>query len=411
MDPRQGELRGDAAAAAGARAQYPDDASADQIRQDIRRTRAEMDNTVDALGERLKPRHLLDDLIDWWQGGTGTRQADVKDNVKEFGARVVETVKDHPMPALLVGAGVVWAMFDSGRSRSGRGGRAPGNWRDLREYSGSVVDARTGQPYDESYGASYGGAGGASGTTGGTGSTGGAFGAGTSSGGAPQGGPGMIDKAKGAASSAAHAVSGAASSAAGTVGDAASSAADTVRDWAGSARDTGAHLADQARDAASTAGDYARRGYDYSRRTLSDAMDEYPLAVGAAAMAAGLIAGLIIPGTRREDELMGETSDSLKRAAVDMGSEAVERGQQVVSATAGAVMDEADRQGLNPDNLGDKIRHVAKDVRDAARESAKREGLDDLGQKARSIAETATHTAKDEAHRHKDEMGYGEGNG
>jgi len=50
---------------------YPADAGSGEIREEIRRTRAEMDETVDALGERLKPRHLLDDFLDMFRGSGG----------------------------------------------------------------------------------------------------------------------------------------------------------------------------------------------------------------------------------------------------------------------------------------------------------------------------------------------------
>ena len=40
-----------------------------------------------------------------------------------------------------------------------------------------------------------------------------------------------------------------------------------------------------------------------------------PLVLGAGAMAAGIFLGLMLPATRREDELMGETRDSLLEQA------------------------------------------------------------------------------------------------
>jgi len=39
-------------------------APSDEIRSHIRGTRRDMDQTLDQLGERLHPRHLLDDVLD-----------------------------------------------------------------------------------------------------------------------------------------------------------------------------------------------------------------------------------------------------------------------------------------------------------------------------------------------------------
>src|SRR5688500_17855577 len=88
--------------------------SAAQIQREIRETRAEMDQTVDALGERLRPRHLLDDLLDYLQGdGGGAGSAGgMRQSVKDAGWKVVDKLKQHPVPAALIGAGITWLLFE-----------------------------------------------------------------------------------------------------------------------------------------------------------------------------------------------------------------------------------------------------------------------------------------------------------
>ena len=54
MDPKQDKVRNEGA----------ENASSEEIRSDIKGTRREMDETLDELGERLHPRHLLDEVID-----------------------------------------------------------------------------------------------------------------------------------------------------------------------------------------------------------------------------------------------------------------------------------------------------------------------------------------------------------
>ena len=63
------------------------------------------------------------------------------------------------------------------------------------------------------------------------------------------------------------------------------------------------------------------------------AMEERPLAIGAAALALGVVAGLMAPSTRKEDELMGETRDRLMERAKEVGEEALEKGKQVAKDT------------------------------------------------------------------------------
>jgi hypothetical protein len=275
-----------------------------------------------------------------------------------------------------------------------RATRGPhGLWRDedLRVRGGSVVDARTGLPYDDSYGAEYR----ASQPTAGAGGDAG-------------GGPGMLEKAKDAASRAGE-----------KIADAAGSVKDSIAGAAGSAKDS---IAGAASGTASAAGDYSRRagqwsasaygsarggmsrGYDRTRSTLEEALNDYPLAATAAAVAAGVLAGLLLPGTRTEDRLMGEQADRLKQQAKDAGRDVMERGQQVASQTANAVAGEARDQGLSPDNLVQKAKRVIQDVAETAKDSARREGLDELGQKAKSVAQHGRDVATDEARRQKDEL-------
>lgn len=51
-------------------------------------------------------------------------------------------------------------------------------------------------------------------------------------------------------------------------------------------------------------------------------LEENPLALGASALAAGLVIGLLIPSSRRENELLGEARDSLMDQALSIVNEA-----------------------------------------------------------------------------------------
>jgi ElaB/YqjD/DUF883 family membrane-anchored ribosome-binding protein len=56
---------------------------------------------------------------------------------------------------------------------------------------------------------------------------------------------------------------------------------------------------------------------------------ENPLGLGIAAVAAGFLAGLLVPTTRMEDEKIGPVADQVKGMAKEASQEALERGQQV----------------------------------------------------------------------------------
>ena len=105
-------------------------------------------------------------------------------------------------------------------------------------------------------------------------------------------------------------------------------------------------------------------------------MEERPLAVGAAAIALGVVAGLMIPSTRKEDELMGETRDRLMERAKEVGGEALEKGKQVATVAVDTLKEEAERQDLTPEKLAEKVRTVAKEATSTVKEEGKRQVSD-----------------------------------
>jgi hypothetical protein len=61
--------------------------------------------------------------------------------------------------------------------------------------------------------------------------------------------------------------------------------------------------------------DMARQQALRARQGLSHMLEEQPLAVGALGIALGALIGASLPATRREDELLGRSSDQLKQQA------------------------------------------------------------------------------------------------
>ncbi len=90
------------------------------IRSNIADTRADMDRTLDELGERLDPRNLLDDLLDLFRSDSSSGK-DTRRVLGSAGRGLATTVRNHPVPSLLVGAGLCWLLVEEKASREGDG--------------------------------------------------------------------------------------------------------------------------------------------------------------------------------------------------------------------------------------------------------------------------------------------------
>ena len=73
----------------------------------------------------------------------------------------------------------------------------------------------------------------------------------------------------------------------------------------------------------------SRQGLEHVR----DTAERNPLGLAIGAGAVGFVLGLLGPGTRMEDERMGELSDRVVETAKDVAGEAVDRGKQVAEET------------------------------------------------------------------------------
>jgi len=81
-----------------------------------------------------------------------------------------------------------------------------------------------------------------------------------------------------------------------------------------------------------------------SRRAASTAQ-ENPLGLAVGAVAAGFIAGMLIPSTRVEDEKIGDAADQVKGQIKDTASEAVDRGKQVAQEAAQSAQETVKESG------------------------------------------------------------------
>lgn len=107
----------------------------------------------------------------------------------------------------------------------------------------------------------------------------------------------------------------------------------------------GGELQNRAQEARGQAQEKAQR----AKGGLQNALQENPLALGALALGAGMAVGLSVPGSSKEDELMGETRDKLANQAQQRVQSAQERLQRVAEEARSSAEEEAGRQNLTSD--------------------------------------------------------------
>ncbi|HUR60183.1 MAG TPA: DUF3618 domain-containing protein [Opitutaceae bacterium] len=307
---------------------------ADALRSDIDTTRRRMDDTMDALGDRLQPRHLLDEVLGYFrgEGGNGdTRMTEMREKISRSASSavhgVVDTVKQNPLPALVIGAGIAWLIFESRRKGSGSArSYASGDYSAEIEYDPDVhYDRPLEYPTPRSDGQ-----------------------LGFDDG---NGGSGLKDKASAAAEGMKEKIS---------------NLGDTAKDKLSSVKQRAAELGGRAKEKAGAA-------YSATRERVATTADQHPLEVGLCCLAAGLLAGLALPTPQKVNRIAGPTADRLRQRAREAGSEMVDKGKRVVRAAASAVQDEAKAQGFTPERLRDQAGAVAQRAGNAAGDAARRE--------------------------------------
>ena len=300
--------------------------SSTEIESDIRQTRGRMDATLDELSNRMTARSLLNSALDWWESrNPGTLPG--RNATSDAYQTVARRVKENPLPSLFIGFGLVWMIIDA-TTKDDEEAPSIGKWRDF-PYKGERPDeSGTSSSYavehfeekDE------------------TGDAG-----------------GLAESAKnklGEAKQAVSEVAGSVKEKVAAVGEAANQAAD---DLGRRAQD----VYEQGRTTATKVGRNIQRGYHSSAEQVENAMEEYPLAVGIGFAALGALIGVLLPGTRREDELLGEQSDKLVKATKEKGEELLQRGEAVAQRVTASAVEEARQQGLTPETVGERISEFA----------------------------------------------------
>lgn len=246
-----------------------------EIRSEIEETRVEMGGTLNELGDRLVPGNLMNQAKENVREATIGR---VEETAKGMSDMVMETIKRNPIPAAMAGAGL--ALLWMNRSDGGNGGGGNGR-RHLSRYDRMYgTTSSAGQQY-RGYG-EYG-----------------------------------ADRQQNAEPG---------------IGDRAGEAVDGVRENVGTA------IGEAGQTAQEVTGEVIERGQQTAQEVgwrVERFMQASPLAVGAIAIGAGALAGALVPETKPEREMLGDTSRQLGETVRD----AIDQAGQEAEST----LDEAER--------------------------------------------------------------------
>ena len=379
----------------------PGSKSADEVQREVRESRAQVEETLEAIQERLSPGQMFDQAVHYLRSSGGN------DFVRNFGA----TVRDNPVPVALLGTGLAWLMLSKPRPQRPYYYDDDEEWDEERvgDYPEYESDYRTGYYPPGYYAAEH--------------DDEVVFddeavfrdrppGTQTTAGAEPGGSTeeGFSDRAKESAESALHKAEELRARAQDSAHGIKEGAQEKARDWGSAARETSqewragarsaadrgrararrlgagarhrvsdaaSHVRHGARDAQARAGYYGRR----VQRGFLDTLQDQPLVLGAFGLAVGAAIGAALPATATEDEWMGDTRDRLKNRAERLSREQLEKARAAGQAAYEAALEEAERQGLTPEGAM------------RAAEAAER--------KAESVADAASQAAKSEAERQK----------
>ncbi len=270
----------------------PGSKSSAEIEREVHQSRAEVEQTLGAIQDRLSPGQLIDQAVGYFRGGGA-----------EFARNLGDSITQNPLPVTLVGVGLAWMMLSGQRSARNGDDVEPRYWQDSpddleKPYVGLADEYRT-----------YAGSGADRDTEG--------FGE--------------------------------------QVIDAGRSAKEKLGELGDQARELGAEAGERfgraRRDAADRAYEARERARHHGRRakqSILRSFNEQPLVLGAIGLAIGAALGAALPPSEAEDRLMGEAGDTALRRAKEVGREQAQKARAAAEAVVDAAREEAGEQGLAP---------------------------------------------------------------
>lgn len=288
----------------------------EQIEREIEQTRSRLSRDIDELGNKLSPHNLKEEAKSAIKDAAQGAVSNVGEQARRTGSRLVEVIRENPLPVIAVGAGVTWLLTQ--RSRSNISGDR------MARYAYTGPERRQGDGW--------------------------------------QSGRGIKDR----------------------VGEAVSGVKETVSEAASGVADKASELKDRAGERIGDLGGQARSKSRRLKTNLEHAATENPLAVAIGAAVVGLGLGLLLPGTEREDEMMGSTRDQLvdraektveraKDAAVEAGREVKETVKAEIEEHKPEVKEVVQQAGQA---VKEQVKESARRVKNEAKDAARKPGND-----------------------------------
>lgn len=270
-----------------------DGKSPEELEAEIHRIRRDLDATLTAIERKFSPTQVIDKTLHYLAGGP-----------TDYASNLSRAVKANPIPAALMGISLGWLMMSSEQTpRSAQGSSAA-----LKE---SLEEAR-----DRAAGAT--------------------------------------GRVKEKMSEISHSVSDTIHRAGEKMHTLGEKAHRTREDLGQKGHHYGEKIQHQrerygekmqhGRERLEEFGHRSEEGYRQVRGGFSQTLNEQPLLLGVLGIAAGVLAGAMIPPTRQEEQWMGEAGGRLREKVEETGREQMEKARRIVTAGAESAREEAERQ-------------------------------------------------------------------
>lgn len=202
-----------------------------------------------------------------------------------------------------------------------------------------------------------------------------------------------VNRAKETLGAAGETISDSAQRAKETVNDIRDKVADGSNRVVEAAQGTAQTIGAKARDYSQTAGEQfsamQQQASEAGRRATDRTtafVNEQPLLVAAIGLAVGAAFAALLPPTRTEDELMGSTSDAVKKAAGSVASEQLSQAKSAAGRVADEAANIAEREGLTVSAAVDAVKQVNEKVKHVVAKTAQA-GKSEL----KDLTKTSTH--------------------
>lgn len=101
---------------------------------------------------------------------------------------------------------------------------------------------------------------------------------------------------------------------------------------------------DYVRDKSKNMGRQVQHGMSQGKDWFANALDEYPLAMGASFMVLGMAAGFLIPTSKPERRMIGRAGKRVMSQAQEMGSRIIDKGEEAAERAVEAMKSSVKRE-------------------------------------------------------------------